>query len=414
MTDKQETAAKTNPDKAKSDSSATKHAKKHKRAKPGPILPIFTLLLSVAIISAVGFFGYMGWQQIEQQKSLIQTQQLQLDKVLSAQEKVSQDVQNQLQQNTLTQNKELTTIKETISAFLKQNQHTRRDWLIAEAEYLIKLANHRLILSHDIATGIQALQAADSRLREVGNPKFIPLRKALALDIQKLNAVPQLDTVGISLKLNALQEQVEDLPLLTPDPKTIEQRNQADSNLSKADSWQQLPSAIWQDLLKLVHIQQHNEAIKPLLLPEQHFFLVQNLKLQLEQARLALLNDHPVIYKDRIQQAQKWIGLYFDKHHVLTQTVDKALTKLAATSITQELPDISKSLTSLQLLHPSNTRTFKSVTKKTKTKIRSKPKTKIKSNPKTKIKSKPKTKLQPKPATTEAPKLKTETPATKL
>ena len=377
-TDKQKKAI---PETSKQDNAETKPVKKHKRAKSGHTLPLFNLALSVAIIGAVGFVGYKGWQQVENQQSQIQAQQQQLQQVLDTQGQVSTDVQKQLQQNTLVQNTELTTLKETIAAFLKQNQHSRRDWLIAEAEYLIKLANHRLVLSHDVATGIQALRAADDRLLEVGSPKFIPLRKALAIDIQKLNAVPKFDIVGISLKLNALQQQVEDLPLITPDPKTIEQRSKSDSNVSKADGWRELPRAIWQDLLKLVHIQQHNETIKPLLLPEQHFFLVQNLKLQLEQARLALLNEHPVIYKDRIQQAQTWISLYFDKQQTLTQTVNVALTKLANTSITQKLPDISSSLTNLQLLHPGNANLVKPVATSKKAKVfkKSKAKKKVKS-----------------------------------
>jgi len=362
-TDKQEIAAeeaRPTDDEAKPAKTA-KSPKKPKQARGGYAFSIFNLLLSIVIICSIGFLGYKGWLLIEEQKNLTQNQQQQLVKVLATQDQVSSEVQKQLQQNTLAQNTELTTLKETISAFLKQSQHTRRDWLIAEAEYLIKLANHRLVLARDVATGIQALQAADDRLLEVGDPKFIPLRKALAIDIQKLNTVPILDLVGISLKLNALQQQVETLPLITPDPKTIQQRNNTQSNVAKANSWQQLPNAIWQDLLKLVHIQHHDETIKPLLLPEQRFFLLQNLKLQLEQARLALLNDHPIIYKDRIQQAQHWIGLYFDKQKATTQTVDAALTKLAETNITQDLPDISDSLSNLQLLHTDNTILIKPV-----------------------------------------------------
>lgn len=320
----------------------------------GRIFSVFNLLVSILIIGATGFFGYKGWLQVEHQQSLIQTQQQKLQTILATQSQVSTQVQNQLQQNTLAQNTELTTLKETISAFLKQNQHTRRDWLIAEAEYLIKIANHRLILANDVSTSIHALQAADNRLLEVGNPKFIPLRNALAVDIQKLNAVPKFDIVGISLKLNTLQQQVDSLPLITPDPGTISQRNKTASNVAQADGWQQLPAAIWQDLLSLFNVQHHDDAIQPLLSPEQRYFLVQNLKLQFEQARLALLKGHPVIYQDRIEQAQKWLSTYFDKKQPLTQAVSKTLKSLAATNITQKLPDISNSLTNLQLLHPNN------------------------------------------------------------
>ena len=330
---------------------------KESSSKTGKVFLIFNLLLAIVIIAVLGFFGYKGWLQLEQQKSIIQGQQQQLQSVVSEQEEITQNVRNQLQANTLEQNNELNTLKETITAFLKKNQHTRRDWLVAETEYLIKLANHRLILANDVTTSIQALQAADSRLGEVGNPKYIPLRKALAIDIQKLKAIEIIDFVGISLTLNALQQQVETLPLLTPDPQTIKQRDNEASKVSQVDGWQQLPSAIWQDVLKLFRIQNHNEAIKPLLLPEQRFFLIQNLKLQLEQARLALLNNHPVIYKDRIEQAQQWINKYFDIKHPLTKSTNESLSILSETKISLTLPDISESLTSLQLLQPNDKNT---------------------------------------------------------
>ena len=339
----------------KDETTKAKPAKKKKASKSG--LLFLSIGISVAIIAALGFISYNGWQQLKQQQSLIQTQQQQIQQITDKQNQVSRDVQIQLQQNTLAQNTELTTLKETIAAFLKQNQHTRRDWLIAEAEYLVKLANHRLILSHDVSTSIQALRSADNRLREVGNPKFIPVREALANDIQKFSNIPAIDYVGLSLALNALQQQIESLPLVTPDPKTVAQRKNEASNVSTIEKWQQLPAAIWQDLLKLFRIQKHNEEIKPLILPEQRFYLVQNLKLQLEQARLALLNSHPVIFKDRIYQAQQWVNQYFDKNHSNTQSVISSLDKLAATNIQLKLPDISKSLSSLQLLNPNNKKT---------------------------------------------------------
>jgi len=318
-------------------------------------------LLSIVIIIAVGFTAYIGWQQITQQQSLIDAQQQQLAQIHQQQTQANEQVQKQLQQNTLAQNQEFITLKKTIQVFLKQNRHSRRDWLITEAEYLVKLANYRLILAHDVPTSISALRAADERLREVGNPRFIPLRQAIAFDIQQLKSVTRVDMVGLSLKLNAIQKQLEALPLKTPTPETIQQKNQHPTQLSQIDSWKQLPMAIWQDLLKLFRIQTHNEQIQPLLSPEHRFFLVQNLKLQLEQARLALINNQPIIYKDRIRQAQQWIKQYFNSQYPLTQSMNKSLTQLAQVKINVALPDISNSLTQLQLLH---TRTQKSIPKK--------------------------------------------------
>lgn len=367
-------------DKQANTTKETKQIKKKKRFKSASTFQVFNFFLSLGILAALGLAGFTVWQKLEAQDAVIQTQQQTLETILAAQQQVSKTVGKQLTANNLSQANELGILKETIAAFLKRNKHSRRDWLTAEAEYLVKLANHRLILAHDAETGILALQAADNRLREVGNPKFIPLRKAIAINIQQLNATPKVDIVGISVKLNALQQQTAALPLITPDPRTIKQRNSEASSVSTIDNWRQLPSAIWQDLLKLFRIQKHNDVIKPLLIPEQRFFLIQNLKLQLEQARLALLNNQPVLFKNRLKQAQDWVAKYFDNQHMLTKTFNISLTKLAATNITLTLPDISASLTSLQLLQDSNAR---STTKK-KTPVKTDKKFTSNKNPATK------------------------------
>jgi len=347
--------------------------KTRKQKKPGSSFLNLNSVLFIAIIVTIGFISYAGWQKISRQQSILDAQQQQVEQIRQQQTQVDKQVQEQLQQNTLTQNEELTTLKETISAFLDKNQYSRRDWLIAEAEYLVKLANYRLLLARDVPTSIHALRAADDRLREVGNPRFIPLRQAIAVDIQQLNSLTTIDIVGLSLKLNAIQKQIETLPLKTPDPKTMQQKNQQAMQVSQADGWKQIPAAIWQDLLTLFKIQTHDERVQPLLSPEHRFFLIQNLKLQLEQARLALLNNQPVIYKDRIQQAQQWIKRYFNNQHQLSKAVNKNLTELAQAELNVTLPDISGSLTKLQLL-----KSGKKISVKVKEKKKSAGKTKAK------------------------------------
>ena len=89
---------------------------------------------------------------------------------------------------------------------------------------------------------------------------------------------------------------VDDLPLLTPEPETATQRSNCPIR-PPVDNWKELPAAMWEDMKKLFIIRDHQGHIKPLLSPEQHFFLTQNLKLQLEQARLALLTGETDVYQ---------------------------------------------------------------------------------------------------------------------
>ncbi len=358
----------------------------------GLVFFIINAGLSIVIAVAVAILAVNGGNKLQQQKELLVAQQQKMQASLQEQKDLFAEIKRQAEQNSYKQNQALQEIRQTVEAFISQKRYSYRGWLVAEAEYLVKLANHRLILAGDIPTSIQALMAADDRLREVGNPRYIPVRQALAADIQKLNSVPKVDTVGLSLKLNALQKQLETVPLSTPEPASVMLRKEKALSVSKVESWKQLPAAIWNDLLKLFRIQHHDEAIKPLLQPEQRFYLVQNIKLQLEQARLALLSNHPVIYKDRLAQAKQWLQQYFDIKHPSTIALTETLDKLIATNIKQQLPDLSNSLEKLQLLHTEETSLRSNTAKKPADPQKSRKKTV--NNKKAKKKTLPKVKIK--------------------
>jgi uroporphyrin-3 C-methyltransferase len=241
-------------------------------------------------------------------------------------------------------------LKDAVTELLKTSRHLRHEWLVAEAEYLVNLAGHRLILARDANTAITALKAADDRLREAGDPSLIVLRKALAEDINTLEAVAMPDTAGLSLKLSTMVQDVEDLPLLTPEPKTAT-KQQIGPTKPSLENWRELPGAMWEDMKKLVIIRDHQGPIKPLLSPEQHFFLSQNLKLQLEQARLALLNGENAIYHERLDTVQTWLHNWFDLEHNRTVYMLDRIKELQAIDIQPSLPELTRSYQAFQAYH---------------------------------------------------------------
>jgi uroporphyrin-3 C-methyltransferase len=241
-------------------------------------------------------------------------------------------------------------LKDAVTELLKTSRHLRHEWLVAEAEYLVNLAGHRLILARDANTAITALKAADDRLREAGDPSLIVLRKALAEDINTLEAVAMPDTAGLSLKLSTMVQDVEDLPLLTPEPKTAT-KQQIGPTKPSLENWRELPGAMWEDMKKLVIIRDHQGPIKPLLSPEQHFFLSQNLKLQLEQARLALLNGENAIYHERLDTVQTWLHNWFDLEHNRTVYMLDRIKELQAIDIQPSLPELTRTYQAFQAYH---------------------------------------------------------------
>jgi len=306
---------------------------------------IFTFFVALATVGGL----YLLWEgqqsssikhkitskNIEQQIASIKTQQLELTAQNKEQIKKIHNEQENLRNN--------------LTNIVRNNEHLRNDWLMAEAEYLVQVANHRLLLEKDVATATVALKAADARLAEVADPALLSIRKILAKDLQTLNNIPTIDLAGLSVSLSAMSNNIPNLPLNTPDPKThkLNQLEKTQAS-SEVEGIKDLPAAIWKDLKSLVVIRNHEKPLEPLLAPNQHFFLVQNLALLLEQARLALLNGHNEIYQERLATTKKWINQYFDTEHNVTRNMLASIEELQKFDIDPALPDISSTFSAIK------------------------------------------------------------------
>lgn len=238
-------------------------------------------------------------------------------------------------------------LSEAFSNMLKTRRHLRNDWLLAEADYLLRLANHRLLLARDIGSALAAMQTADERLHDMANPAVIPVRKLLAEDINQLKAVQAPDIAGLSARLSALAHSVDSLSLLAEYVNTANTSNE-ETKPAQVDDWKQLPEAIWGDMKKLLVIRERHGKVIPLLSPEQHFFLQQNLKLKLEQAQLALLNAEQTIYQQRLQTASTWVHDFFKPEDPASKAMLSEIEQLGKENIKPTLPDISASYRALQ------------------------------------------------------------------
>ncbi len=320
-----------------------------------------TLLASLALLGtlAVAAGGYTLWQNQQGMQGRLDARlasiSSQLDSRLDSQEKQLETVRNRFTRRMEQQMKglqaEQKALSDSLAEIINKSHYLREDWLLAEAEYLVNLAGQRLSLMRDVKTAIVALQSADARLQDTGNPAMIKLRKALADDISQLRAIDLPDITGLSLQLSAISGQVNELRLSTPTPESVPHLSKETSKTVAVKSWKELPAAMWDDMKKLIVIRDHRGPVKPLLSPEQHFFLVQNLKLQLEQARLALLNGEQSLYRDRLAQAKRWIDNWFDAEDPLTGKLKAEIDKLLAVDIHPALPDLQHSFNAFEAFH---------------------------------------------------------------
>ncbi len=237
-------------------------------------------------------------------------------------------------------------LNSAISQVQRQLGKTRSDWLIADAEYLLSVANQRLHLVGDVNTTYEALEAADQRLRESGDAGVFKIREQIAKDITAIRSVAVADTVGIYASIQSLQTQVDSLVLFLPytgkaltEPEAVQEpTDKAAHNL--------LDSAIDQ-LEGIVTIRHTEHPIKEILTPEQAQFIREQLRVKLEMAKIALVQQHQQLYQSSLADAKKWAEKNFAQD-AQTNNFIAELDKFNAIKIRSQFPDISLSLKMLR------------------------------------------------------------------
>ncbi len=242
------------------------------------------------------------------------------------------------------QGSELTATLEKLYSRVGRNSTA---WMASEAEYLMRVANHRLLLERDVDTAAKALEVADGRLRDTGDPGWIDVRKLIADEVAALKGVGQLDRAGISVTLTGLIKQVKGLKMTglqyTPERPAEPELTEQDQRTFKtmlADSWNGFKS--------VMVIRHRDKPVTAMLAPEQQFFVYQNIELQLEAARLAMLRGDQVLFDNSLKMSTQWLGDFFDSEANATTALMAEIVKLQKTNINPSLPDISKSLMALR------------------------------------------------------------------
>lgn len=234
-----------------------------------------------------------------------------------------------------------------LEALYQELARNRDEWQLAEIEQVLAIAQQQLQLSGNVRAALLALQLAEGRLSRADRPQFLPVRRALARDIERLKALPALDVPGLSLALDRLAASVDGLPLafeeraerLAP-AKTVRPGAAAPAE----GFFERFGGEIWRELRQLVVVRRIDAPEPPLLPPQQAWFLRENLKLRLLNARLALLTRDEAGYREDLRTAQGWIQRYFDARAKGSLAALAQLRQLSSASVSFEPPSIADSL----------------------------------------------------------------------
>ena len=228
-------------------------------------------------------------------------------------------------------------------------------WRVAEAEYLLRIANHRLLMERDASGARHLLQLADDILREAEDFAFHDVRALLAEEITTLAQFADADVQGVFLRLEAVKGSLGQLPLRLPEyiAATGESNEQTAAVSPPAPPAE--PTSMWatlaQRLTGLVRFRQHQrDARRPLLPPEQADYLHMNLRLALDRAQLAALRHDAEVFRVSLTEAREWLATFVDARGPAATNMAAELNDLLQTNLAGELPDISRSLARLRQL----------------------------------------------------------------
>ena len=312
-----------------------------------------SLVSQIALILAALAFAATVWQWLDSRQRTIVLEQT-LTQRLSQFDERNREVRvlSKLTEESATQAEAKVTLleqrleesrsqQEALQTLYLELANNRDERTIAEVEQLLIVASQQLQLAGNAKPALLALQTADARLQQLDKPQVIALRKIIGRDIQRLQALPSVDTVGINLKLESLVDLADKLPLIS------ERHPQSSKPLLPdwdSNPWRRLTQEIWQDIKRMVRVERMDEPELPLLEPEQAYFLRENLKLRLLTARIALLQHDESTYRADLQLAGNWLKRYFNTQDSAGRNALTALEQLSSSNISIELPDIGESL----------------------------------------------------------------------
>lgn len=227
------------------------------------------------------------------------------------------------------------------------SQADRSDWMLAETEYLLRLANQRLIMTADVDSTIALISSADGILKELDDSALLPVRAAIAEDLAALRAVPNIDVEGTWLRLQALIGQVDKLVLFelaaaVPVPTAPAGGGDWEQRLEQGF----LSAA--EKLSRYVVIRRRDAPYQPLLGPQWENMVRQNMRMLLEQSRTAVLSGNQRLYQQSLKDTRRWLNEFFSLKESGVSALDAELQALLQLSVSREFPDVSRPLERLK------------------------------------------------------------------
>ncbi len=311
-----------------------KEPEQKKASSSGKILAIIAIIIAMVLAAILYWHGHnqalAQTEQLNRMQAELQQQQSRLEQAEAEQSrKLAAVVSNQ---NSTSEQLEGLSHK-----VLDLDSKRPNDWMLAEAEYLVRMAGRKLWLEQDAVSAAMMLANADERLAALNDPGLTPVRRALADDIASIKSVRKVDREGLVIKLNSISNQVDKLTLAGV---IMTRAEEPDFSLSESVSdWKENLKKSWASFSDdFVTVRRRDGNVEALLSPQQHWYLSENLKGKLLLAQLAVYREQQEIYDSSLAQTRQWLQDYFADDSV-RQFILEQLKQLDGQQIKVDYPE---------------------------------------------------------------------------
>lgn len=229
---------------------------------------------------------------------------------------------------------EATLQRSQLEDLIQSLSRSRDENVVADVESSLRVAQQQTLITGSAEPLVAALKQSDDRLARYNQPRLERVRRAIAHDLDRVKATSVVDIASLTVKLDEVVRQIDELPLVTEPRKAAAPAAPARAARRAAvvasaastpsaparaawaqwvtDRWDELATPVWNEVRTLVRVSRIDTPEAALVAPEQAFFLRENVKLRLLNARLALLSRQFDTAQADLRDAQSAIDRYFD------------------------------------------------------------------------------------------------------
>ncbi len=245
-----------------------------------------------------------------------------------------------------------------LEELMQSLSRSRDENLVVDIESAIRLAQQQAQLTGSLEPLVATLRSADQRIERAAQPRLAPVQRAIGRDLDRLTRANVADTAGLLARLDDLVRQVDELPVQNAVAQNASMRRLSAAQAAPGQPappgaawWQVALQRGWEvvrdEMRGLVRVSRIDQPEAILLAPEQAFFLRENLKLKLLNARLGVLARQYDAARADLAAAATALNKYFDPASRRTQSAATILQQAQASMKAAELPRLDETLSAL-------------------------------------------------------------------